>query len=90
MHRVVAAVAVAAILGLGTFGLFHLYEDTALASTDQCLTCHVIVSSPTLAAAPASLGKPVVVRVPLITHSVAAPTTPLLTGPSARGPPQHS
>jgi len=79
--------AVAAILGLGTFGLLHFYEDTALLNTDRCLTCHVIVSSPTLTAATATLEKPVDVRVRLAADAVGAPLLPILAGPTARGPP---
>jgi hypothetical protein len=90
LRRVTSVLAVAAMLGLGTFGLLHLYEDVALLNTDRCLTCHVIVSSPTLTAAPATLGKPVMVLARLAVDSVAAPTLPLLAGPSARGPPSTS
>lgn len=90
LRRVTSVVAVTAILGLGTFGLLHLYEDAALLNTDRCLTCHVIVSSPTLTAATTTLDKPVDVLVRLAADAVGTPILPLLAGPTARGPPRTS
>jgi hypothetical protein len=88
-RRWVAAVAMAALIGLGTFGLFHVYADTHSGDrlSDQCLTCRVVGSSITLASAKPSTAQPVIVGVAPLAAAGQSSAQAFVAHPGSRGPP---
>jgi hypothetical protein len=88
-RRWLAALAATVVVGLGTFGLHHLYADgfDAHDLAHDCLTCKVVSASAALVSAqPASITSMLVVsapRVPAREPTHAASQTPC----SPRAPP---
>lgn len=89
LRRATATLAVLAVLGLGTFGLYHVYAE-ALVGNDlghECVTCKVVGSTRALVVSPSTTLQVVTVADSVILPESRLPGRRLAAARGSRAPP---